>query len=526
MPKRPSKTPPQPPEVLSTRKARADHNAGIVLAVYAPFGTDETLSRFPDVKRPIAPIKQQPLVLALQKVAAEGVNVSALIDLFDDDSYLVEIPAFSHQAISIVSAWKQDMSAPQALAGFLRRTHQRFGCSTLVLALEGHGGAFVPDIDVARITSASVSNWMSATDAGKVRWVQAEEGTTFEDEDPMHPLGIQMPTLPMPSPVLPTARLPLSTWAIGAALASAIKSGVPRPAVIHFNNCFNASVEVLHTVAPYADFATGYANYDFFTGGSAYPAVFKKLRQASPATPELLARLFALENQFELSKVAGHPTLGAVVPLALLRKRVAPALDELSKRLTVELRAVTGAARLALRQQITDAAIKAQHYDTVPPASLKVPDQFMDLASFAAQLEIGFGPGPVRDAAAVLKLLLAPFKIYGETGVPGFANDPAIVYDFSDKNLGLNIFFPDPTLQGKWDWRSPYYLSGTVDPKKPPAHRHVIDFLADGPTGQRPSWVEFIVEYHRDVKFASFFAVQPFVFPLFTLKKGDIPGKA
>ncbi len=53
---------------------------------------------------------------------------------------------------------------------------------------------------------------------------------------------------------------------------------MPRLAAIHFDNCFNMSVEVLHTVAPHADYATGYMNYNFFTAGAAYPKVFERLR--------------------------------------------------------------------------------------------------------------------------------------------------------------------------------------------------------------------------------------------------------
>jgi hypothetical protein len=505
--------------VASGRKARGSRNISAVFAVYAPFGTDRVLSSFPDDDKPIVAIREQPLVLALQKVAAEGVNISALIDLFDDDSYLVEIPAFAPRAISVISTWKQDMSTPQALAGFLRRTHQRFKCPTLVLALEGHGGAFVPDIDLSRITPSSVSNWKSGTDAGKVRWVQAEEGTSIEDEDPLHPLGIQMPTLPMPSPMLPSARLPLSTWAIGAALASAIKSGVPKPAVIHFNNCFNASVELLHTVAPYADFATGYANYDFFTAGQAYPKVFANLAANPGASSLQIAQWFAAENHNILAAKKNHPTVGATVALASM-KRVAAGIDKLSDALIADL---LSANRPAVLAAIKTAAINSQHFDTEPDFKLGVPDQFMDIASFTVQLQAQpvFAGGTVAGAAAALQAALAGVKQYGDWDRPWM--DEQQIWDFRAKDLGLNIFFPDPDLQGIWDWRSPYYLSGTVDPNKPPAHRHVIDFLADV-AGKKPRWVDFIIEYHRGVPLKGFLPARAPFFPIFNAKfKNELP---
>jgi hypothetical protein len=76
-----------------------DLRRGVVFAVYAPFGTDALLSEYPNQAQ--ATIKNQALVRALQQVARQGVNVSALVDLYDDDSYLVEIPAGQPAAIQI-----------------------------------------------------------------------------------------------------------------------------------------------------------------------------------------------------------------------------------------------------------------------------------------------------------------------------------------------------------------------------------------------------------------------------------------
>jgi hypothetical protein len=415
------------------------------------------------------------------------------------------------------------MSAPQALAGFLRRTHQRFPRSTLVLSLEGHGGAFVPEIDFNGITAHSVSNYTQDGKPGKVQWVQSEQGTSYVVEAGSPALPMADPVLPMADPVLPAARIPMSTWALGQALQSAIQAGVQRPAIIHFNNCFNASLELLHTVAPFADYATGYANYDFFTAGAAYPGLFHQLKTSpAPVSRADFARWLALANQAELAQQAGHPTVGASVALAGVRKLISPRLDDLSNALVKALQA----NRADARQRIREAAKLAQHYDTVPGYELQVPDQFMDIASFAAAVQKTFDAADVRSAGAGLEAALAGQKVYGDVGSPSMAGNPAVVYDFSDKRLGLNIFFPDPDLSGRWDWRSPYYLSGVpYNPAQPvpPPQRHVIDFLADPAAGVKQPWVNLIKEYHRDVPFVAFYAVQPFFFPLAN-PRGRNPG--
>jgi hypothetical protein len=471
------------PCLVSPGAKRAGNDDSVVLAVYAPFGTDPVLSEFPDDKRKA--IRQHPLYKHLLAVARQGVHVSALIDLRDDDSHLIEIPAFEPKNAAIHSAWKQCMSAPQALAGFLRRTHQRFPCSTLVLALEGHGAGYLPDIDGSRITPQSTNA------GGTVEWKIGANSSEPVDAGTGAPvLGIAVyPELPVESPEVHAISLPMSTWALGFALRSAIKSGVPKPAVIHFNNCFNMSVEVLHTVAPHADYATGYANYDFFTAGETYPAVFNELRKAGTATREQLAKWFAAKNGALLQAKKNHPSIGGTIALRRMSGVVA-ALNDLAKELTDALKSAGGSA---VRDRVKTAVLAAQKYDTEPGFELKSPDQLTDLADFATQLTMQFPTGAIHDKADKLaKSLLAVWQ-YGGFDRPWV--DENQIWDFRNQRLGVNVLFPDPAIEGLWDWRSPYYMKNTLETDKPPAQGHVIDFLSDS-SGRSP-WVKFLIEYHR-----------------------------
>ena len=514
------------PTLQPLNPKRPDGTDSVLLAVYAPFGTDRTLSTFPG--ETVLPIKQQPLVKRLLEVAKRGVNVAASIDLYDDHSWLVEIPAFAPDKMRVCSTWKQDMSAPHSLAGFLQRAQQAFPSSALVLALEGHGAGYLPAVDAARITPESTSRG-GGTEA---EWRLGAETSAPVDPGTGAPLlGVSVyPALPVDSPEIIPINLPMSTWGLAQALRLAIKAGVRRPAVIHFNNCFNMSLELLHTVAPYADYATGYTNYNFFTAGSTYPKVFGALAAAGSLSRLDLAKAFARENGLALGPQKNHPTIGATIALAAMR-RVALAVDTLATALTTALRPANPADRPPIHHQIVTAVKHAQHYDTLPTYELAVPDQLMDLAHFATQLRVAFPAGPIFTAAGTLQSVLAGIKQYGDFDHPLVDEDQT--WDFTDPRLGMNALFPDPDLQGLWDWRSPYYLAGKVDPVKPPAQKGVIPFLADRAGGKRAPWVEFIIEYHRGVKFVALNRARPLFFPRFDARfrptrphptKDDTPG--
>ena len=199
--------------------------------------------------------------------------------------------------------------------------------------------------------------------------------------------------LPVFSSVLPAVDLPLSTSGLASALRLSQRQGVPKPAVIHFNNCFNMSVEHLHTVAPHADYATGYGNYNFFTSGTAYPLVFRRLRQAGIATREALAQWFADENGLMLRAKGNHPTIGGVVRLAQM-KHIAAALDEFCRRPggSAAARPCRGSAGGSCAHRSGHCHL-GQQYDSEGDYTLDVPDQSTDLGSLAVRLQQQFPAG-------------------------------------------------------------------------------------------------------------------------------------
>ncbi len=477
-------------------------SGNVVLAIYAPFGDDSTLSSFPDGAS--QELIQHPLVQNAMCVAEQRVHVVLLLDRVEEDTYLIEIPASYPHDLKVVSRWKQAMSHPRTLSGFLRHVSLRFPHATVILALEGHGAGFLPDIDASKLTPEFVSN------RGQFKWTTTQDSVSLTDMDgnPVLPSG--SPVLPSGSPVLPTSGLPMSTYGLGAALKSALDAGAARPAVIHFNNCFNMSVEVLHTIAPYADYAVGYPNYNFFTAGAAYPEVFARLNKQKTATSAEVARWFAEENHAELSAKGNHPTVGSVVELARMHE-IVERIDDLADALLASLRSTSGAARAKVVDDIRAAIVQAQQYDTTHgDFELEAPDEMTDLRSLAAALNdpkyAAFG---VQASAGALWKATDDIKAYGDHDRPWLNFDA--VWDFRG-DLAMNIFLPDPLRKGLWDWRSPYYLDVNPDPSKPRVQPNVIDFV------KITDWVDFIIEYHKDVPFVGLLPARILDFPVFNAK--------
>lgn len=485
-------------QFIDARDTRSPHD-GVTLAVYAPLGTDRVLSTYPDGQPVLA--TDHPLATHLRHVADRGVHVLLLIDLIDDQTYLIDMPPSQPGRMDVVTRWKQDMQDPHTLAGFLQEAYRRTPGAALVLTLEGHGAGFLPDIDSTVLTLDNTTGF------GAFGW-RLGDGLTRPLKADGSPLIEQgAPVLPIPCPTAPTNHLALSTYALGAALQSALDAGVPRLACIHFNNCFNMAVEVLHTVAPYAEFATGYENYNFFTAGEAYPGVFAKLASAGTATTQQLAQWFADGNHAVLAAKGHHPTVGCVVQLSRLHS-IVECIDDLSDALLAALRSTAGAQRAAVVEKIKRSIVRAQQFDDDENFVLEAPDELTDICSLAHELQKeDFGPFKVAQAAAALEEVLAGIKRYGDDGSPWM--DPSKVWDFSASDLAMNILLPDPLRIGRWDWRSPYYLDVNPDPAKPQVQRHIIEFL------KVTDWVDFIIEYHKDVPFVGLLPAQLPEFPHF-----------
>jgi hypothetical protein len=548
------------------RDERRLRNERLVLVVYAPFGSDETLSTYPNGSS--QQLAQHPLVRSLLGVARSGVSVCALVDRVGCDTMLVEIPGGKAARATVTSCWKQDMASPRTLAGLLGRAQACHPKHTLVLALEGHGAGYLPEIDRRQITHQTLTTGAN----GSIRWeinpapavapgeptpdmgspilpmggpiqpgssnsaqpvmggpiqpgsadsaIQPVMGGPIQPSaadagladttsgDPVLPMG--GPIQPGASPLLPANHWPLSTWGLAEALRlSREEKGASRVAVVHLNNCFNLSTELLHTLMPHADVATGYGNYNFFTAGTTYPGLFQALR-GKTYSAEDLARAFALGNRDLLQAKRNHPTVGGMVRLERMAG-IAQRVDTLAGELTDALRAA-GAGRATLTQRIREAIVRAQTYDTDGSFRLEVPDQLVDLMSLAAHLQ---APdlalsAPIKAAAHELHRALVKVKQYGANDRPWLVEPPpAVRWDFRSRDLAMNILLPDPDRRGLYDWRSIYYLNKHAETDTPLVQPHVIDFL------KQTRWVDFIIEYHRDVPLKGLLPARIPDFPVF-----------
>jgi hypothetical protein len=464
----------------------------VVFTVYAPFGQDPQLTTYPNGAQPT--IATHPLTVNLQKVAETGVHVCALVDLSDSESFLVEIPA--HGTLKAQPVFKVDMNSHYSLAQLIVHARNCFPDAAMVLALEGHGAGFIPDIDLTQRTTPPESTGTPSV------WVEHKDGATpyLPGVNPVLPgvnpvLTVGAPILPGVNPVLPGIEYPMSTWRLGEAMRLAQERSKAQAergiAIVHFNNCFNMSTEVLHTIEQYAQYAVGYMNYNFFTSGDSYPKVFSALQAAGSLKPEQLARAFSLENQAALKTTTGdHPTTGGAIALKEM-PGIAKAVNDLSKALIDAMVTAPPGVRKEVVEAIRDALSLAQNYDTNNDFELETPDGLTDLASFAAALSaFPYNAAAVVPAANALAQALKGVKVYGDVGAPWMTN--AYEWNFSSDSLAMNILFPDPLRLGLWDWRSPYYLQNAPGQYAQP---NIIAFL------QGSAWVDFIVEYHKDVEF-------------------------
>jgi len=234
------------------------------------------------------------------------------------------------------------------------------------------------------------------------------------------------------------------------------------------------------------------------------------LQQAGSATPGELALWFAEGNQAVLAQKKHHPTAGGVVELARMQG-IAERIDDLADALLSALRTAPAAARPTVVNRIREAIKEAQQYDTDAPMALETPDQLTDILSLATTLQkYDFGPHKVHSAALALQKALQGIKAYGENDRPWVAYDRR--WNFSAPALAMNIFLPDPLLQGLWDWRSPFYLNVNPDPTLPLLQPLVIDFL------KVTDWVDFIIEYHKETRFVGLLPAAIPEFPVFNAR--------
>jgi hypothetical protein len=481
-----------------------DTRRPVTLLVYAPLG-DPVLSSYPNGRT--TTLQDHPLFDNLKRVAQQGVNVVALIDRADAPSYLVEMPA--HGEHSIRSQWKQDMSSPIALREFLSYGFAAHEGEAFVLSLQGHGAGYLPTIDATKLSlkdltvelphvldssipkDAPIRNdgVVVRPDGTQIR-PNGTGGSALYDGGGNPVLGMRDPTAPFGP--LPRSAYPISTYELGWALREALagcSSGPNKLSVVHLNNCFNFSVELLHTIWPHAEFAAGYCNYNFFSGGAAYPWVFEALAKAGTMSTQDLALQFAKTNQRYLDQdpEQRQPTIGSAIALRRM-PAVAAALDKLSQTLIDALP--------AHRAEIVAAIAEALQYDANGELTLEVPDANTDLRSFAQALSRRPLPDAAVAAAKDLDKALADVFVYGTNGSPWMNADGSIKWQFDrPQELAMNVFLPDPALEGDWDWRSPYYL--TRQPGALAAQPHVIELL------RATAWVPFLRKLHEGIRFKS-----------------------
>jgi hypothetical protein len=473
----------------------------ITLAVFAPL--DKEMSHYPTQRSQLPDINASDVVRRLFEVSKKNVHVTALIDRTENCSWQIDIPPNGPMQITLLNKI-DDMSDPRHLSDLVHRAMTANPSAQVALCLEGHGAGYVPDVDTRRLTEQAMA---SLNQSGVVRWQILNESLTPDGR----------PILPMVHPVSSAAPAMvanlgvLSTWGIGDALGRArARPDVEKRkiAVIHFNNCFNMAVEVLHTVAPHAHYAVGYMNYNFFSACESYPAVFEKLRAMSNPRVSDLATLFAEHNRLALKRPSAsdnneNPTTGAVIALRRM-PGIAEAINAFAKQL---IDALPEPKNVQLIQGGIEAS---QQYDTGGDGSpspekewaLEVPDQLTDIRHFAKLMSERAKSIPNLAAAAhTLYTALDGIKQYGEEGRPWVGR--GAYWSFKDTPLAMNIFCPDPSRTGLWDWRAPYYLLGNE-----PTLLNVIPFLASN------AWVQFIIEYHRNKRFKKYLPIEIARYPM------------
>jgi hypothetical protein len=422
----------------------------VLLAVYAPFGSDPSLSTYPDGST--TRLTQHPLLHNLLAATRQGVHVAALVDGVGPETCLVEIPARHPGRMQTTTCWKQDMASPYTLAGFLNRAHATHPTAAIVLVIEGQGLGFMPEIDQAAMRPRNLNRPLTRED--------------LLVTCPWHPAGAW----------------PMSTWGLGHALRVARGRGVPRLAVLHLNHSFSMSVEVMHTVAPHAEYATGYSGTTYFTAGGSYAWVFEHLARMGKATSAELANWLA-GGSGPRPAAGPHTATGGAIQLDRMAD-IAHRIDNLSDALLATMRGSDATPR-SQSINMVQRAVEAARRDAGLATSMGV----IDLGALAGALKSAGTPSVSTTAAALESALRGRGRRQPPDGAWGPASAPRVLWDALASDLAMNIHFPDPFRRGAWDWRSAWYMDVSAARHSPTPHA-VIDFLKE------TDWVDFIDDYH------------------------------
>lgn len=439
----------------------------IVFAVYAPFGTDDRLSQQAD-----------PFISNLAATAVPGfVHIVALVDN-KNATRLIEITDGSLQETCLS---KRDMGDPQTLIDFMAYVQAAHPSTRVVLSLEGHGGGYIPDVDPSEIKP---TKWSTPTSDGDIPLQATPTAKGLE------------PPLPMGSPELSGQEL-MSTYDLYEALDHITLSGTNKIDLLVLNNCFNLSVEVLATVAPFAEYAVGYPNYNFFSKGVPYQEVFSGETENTPTLE--FAQKFAVTNRAYLHSISTppneHPTIGGVVTLTQMYT-ITAYIDVLARELIT-------AVNQGFSENIALAIETSQKYDTTscqedmhPEFELGVPDAFTDLHDFAGKLMetfSGISASGVYTAAQDLYNATRNIQVYSDGGLhPWVHQDLDYFWEFPSQ-LSLNIFLPIPNHHDFWDWRTLFYVGA---PNRHANGLNTIDFVRTN------HWREFLVTFYAQDDFA------------------------
>lgn len=352
----------------------------------------------------------------LGTIGRDDLSVSLLVDRFGDSNTTVltinagvvyvapEIPWLTGNGIS-----ELDTAKPENIATFLTWARAQSPEARAVVSLLGHGTWIGPDIDIP--------------------WDLPSEGA-----------GTQQPLANLPNPFLPrgrdftsgdvTSRSSLSTPDLGAALRAATNDGAEPFAVLFLDQCFGGTLDTLYEVRATADVIIASSNYAW--AAHAYDQYLPAL--TADKTASQMAQ--AIVDTYETALDDSHPNhifwvAGSdISPIATAADGLADALIQATD---------AGYTNLVL-----EATLASQFKDTTQAQGdlrLAPPDELVDLASLAQQLQLRFPFGAsstatqVYQAAQAVQETLNVLHSTTRNGAPWPA--PYTSWDFTGASIGV-----------------------------------------------------------------------------------------